>query len=1344
MTVTVKAVNDSASVAANSTVWVGAANNDSASNGAALSVLSLNLTGTKGTAKLNPNATNGFTYIPNGAFNYLSVGQTATDTLQYTVTDAAGDTSTATVTVVVSGVNFAPVAGTVSSTTAANTPIAINALTADSDVNQADTLTITALNLTNTKGTATIDSVTGKIDYSPNGAFNYLSAGETATDTLRYTVSDNHGATSTSTVAIAVTGVEVPPVANPDSVSTTATQYVNIAPLTNDTDVNRDDKLTVTSVNTTGTKGTVTLNTSSNTVTWMPYGAFNYLSQGETATDSFQYTISDGHGGTSTATDTVVVSGVNFAPTTTGAYFSTSAYVTFWVSLVGKYATDVNLDDKLTITAIDLTGTKGTAFFNPSATNGFNYKPNGAFNYLSVGQTATDTLHYTVSDNFGATSVGTVTVTVSGVNVAPVAAAGTASTSAYSTTWVSAVGKFDTDINQADTLSITALDLTGTKGTAWLNPAATNGFSYNPNGAFNYLSAGETATDTFHYTVSDNHGATSTGVMTVTVSGVNVAPVAGSNTVSTYANQAATINVLANDTDINRDDVLTVSSVNTTGTRGSVAINADGTVTYTPQGADAAMVFGQSSSDSFTYTVSDGHGGTSTATVTVNMSGPPPNVSDLLGSGYLSTQGSQFVNAAGQIVRITAIGWGGGETKNFAPDGLTSVNYQSTMLEMKQAGFNTIRIPWSDALLTASPAAGTISYTLNPDLQGLTSVQVFQKIVAYAGQLGMKIIFDHHDNEGSGAQQPNGLWYDVGGASNGTDGAGNVGTVSQATFQTNWVNFASMWAGNSTVIGFDLANEPVNGTWLGPSTTSIQTMATQVGNAIQAVDPGALIIVEGGYSQAAPEGDLSLAGTNPVTLGIGNKVVYSVHEYPQSVNPSIFSGDPAQYIKQMNADWGYLVTNNTAPVWIGELGSQLATASDQLWAQTLMNYMNGYYAAEGGPVVAAGNQGVSGDYWAWASGTGLPPGMLMPGYVNFHEDQYAIAQQLFPEAGFSATTTTVSNSLVLSMAEDYYQGNAQFKVAVDGVQVGGVQTVTAIAANKQTQSFYLSGNFSAGSHTVTVTFLNDLNAGVGYDRNLYIKGITFDGVAQTVTNANLFSNGSVNNTISASGTVTATSVPDTIILQASDNASGSSFAVYVDGNQIGNSQTLTALTSAGATQTFAFQANLGGGAHQIDVKQLNVSGASTINVSAIDYDGSLQSLTPTNASGTPDQVYTMAGPSVLNAGTIQLGNDTANVVLTQPNQMVFMAAGTHAIETDATGITLKVGGGSATVTNFNPTLDTLDLTGGIGGFVTAAQVQAALTSDGSGGSMLNLATGSSLDFINVAQSSFTAATFKIG
>lgn len=52
--------------------------------------------------------------------------------------------------------------------------------------------------------------------------------------------------------------------------------------------------------------------------------------------------------------------------------------------------------------------------------------------------------------------------------------------------------------------------------------------------------------------------------------------------------------------------------------------------------------------------------------------------------------------------------------------------------------------------------------------------------MAGAGAVGLKVILDHHTNEGGeGGQQANGLWYDLGPGSNGNDGAGHTGTVTQ-------------------------------------------------------------------------------------------------------------------------------------------------------------------------------------------------------------------------------------------------------------------------------------------------------------------------------------------------------------------------------------------------------------------------------------------------------------------------------------------------------------------------------------------------------------------------------------
>ncbi len=91
---------------------------------------------------------------------------------------------------------------------------------------------------------------------------------------------------------------------------------------------------------------------------------------------------------------------------------------------------------------------------------------------------------------------------------------------------------------------------------------------------------------------------------------VNRPPVANDDTVTAVRNKAVRITVLANDSDPDGDP-LTVTAT-TSPARGSVVINADGTITYTPSNG----FFG---TDTFTYTISDGRGGTTTATVTVTV-----------------------------------------------------------------------------------------------------------------------------------------------------------------------------------------------------------------------------------------------------------------------------------------------------------------------------------------------------------------------------------------------------------------------------------------------------------------------------------------------------------------------------------------------------------------------------------------------------------------------------------------------------------------------------------------------------------------------------------------------------
>lgn len=96
----------------------------------------------------------------------------------------------------------------------------------------------------------------------------------------------------------------------------------------------------------------------------------------------------------------------------------------------------------------------------------------------------------------------------------------------------------------------------------------------------------------------------------------------------------------------------------------------------------------------------------------------------------------------------------------------------------------------------------------------------------------------------------------------------------------------------------------------------------------------------------------------------------------------------------------------------------------------------------------------------------------------------------------------------MHVSEDAYKGDAQFTVAVDGKQVGGIYTATASHASEAVHDVSLSRNWGAGAHTATVNFLNDLYGGTPtMDRNLYVKGVSIDGATAPGSSAALLITG---------------------------------------------------------------------------------------------------------------------------------------------------------------------------------------------------------------------------------------------
>jgi VCBS repeat-containing protein len=181
------------------------------------------------------------------------------------------------------------------------------------------------------------------------------------------------------------------------------------------------------------------------------------------------------------------------------------------------------------------------------------------FNGLSLGEHDTATFNYGVSDGITITP-DTLTLTINGLNDDPSAAAIAGSVSEDGPA-LTLSGDF-TDPDRDDTHSF-SVNTAGTKGSVTNNNDGT--FSYDPNGQFDSLGLGQTANDTFAYTVTDNHGASSTATATVTVIGQNDAPViqtGGGGDEATYwvrVHNTAITTIHA--TDVDNGDVVTYSIV---------------------------------------------------------------------------------------------------------------------------------------------------------------------------------------------------------------------------------------------------------------------------------------------------------------------------------------------------------------------------------------------------------------------------------------------------------------------------------------------------------------------------------------------------------------------------------------------------------------------------------------------------------------------------------------------------------------------------------------------------------------------------------------------------------------
>lgn len=299
----------------------------------------------------------------------------------------------------------------------------------------------------------------------------------------------------------------------------------------------------------------------------------------------------------------------------------------------------------------------------------------------------------------------------------------------------------------------------------------------------------------------------------------------------------------------------------------------------------------------------------------------------------LRTSGSKILNASNQEVKLSGLNWFGFETSSSAPHGLWTRNWKRVLNQIKNQGYNVIRLPFSNAMLKPGVRPSGINYTINRDLEGLTSLQLMDKIIAGAEEHGLKVILDNHRSTAGGGPESGGLWY--------------TRDYPETQWISDWKRLVLRYQHSAAVIGVDLRNEPYGGCWgCGDPAKDWRLAAEKAGNAVLSINPNLLIIVEGVSEYNGQYtwwgGNLMGAKKYPVRLDVPDRLVYSTHEYPETIYPQPWfraSNYPDNLPAVWDKYWGYLVKENLAPVLIGEFGTRYETEKDQEWLAAFQKYI---------------------------------------------------------------------------------------------------------------------------------------------------------------------------------------------------------------------------------------------------------------------------------------------------------------------------------------------------------------------------------------------------------------------
>ena len=364
---------------------------------------------------------------------------------------------------------------------------------------------------------------------------------------------------------------------------------------------------------------------------------------------------------------------------------------------------------------------------------------------------------------------------------------------------------------------------------------------------------------------------------------------------------------------------------------------------------------------------------------------------------WLSVSGNKIIDAKEREVWLTGANWFGFNASEKVLHGLWTANLEALTGDIANRGINILRVPISTELLTewmqGTPADVQVNTFANPELEGLNSLEVFERFLAACQDVGLKIFVDVHSAQADNMGHFAPLWFDH--------------EFTQEDFYTTWEWFAERYKNNDTVLAFDLKNEPhgqghtdtPGARWDDSNhPTNWKAVAEETARRIHKVHPNALILVEGievypreganwgsknpgDYHYAWWGGNLRGVADFPVSVhGQTNKIVYSPHDYGPAVNPQSWFRDGFNQ-ETLIADywydnWLFIHDEAIAPLLIGEWGGFMDGADNQRWMEALRDLIV--------------ERKLHHTFWAINPNSGDTGGLLTDDWITWEEDKYAL------------------------------------------------------------------------------------------------------------------------------------------------------------------------------------------------------------------------------------------------------------------------------------------------------------------------------------------------------------------